>query len=315
MIVDVTTGPPTGITGYTADSGFTLLGTSNIVGTACQYGIQTTHGAINPGITVAQSGSDSFATITIALKNASAGTARPANMLTVGELHIPAYASVITTTMTIQYPTFGNLLVARFLTFSVAAAATVSTITDNKGNVWHNRAGPVSGLNEVQNEIWSADNATTGSDYTMTVTWGASLAGTTGGDTHIVLDDVINAGVFDVGATNTGTQSSAGNLDTVVITPTTSGGKIFCEGDIFSHTASGTAGAAISDIYVSPVFDGGGNDLDEDALWAHIDNTDTTAKTFTFTIQHNTTGVQGWGAVAAAFKLPVANNQIWLIKA
>lgn len=305
VISDDTTGPPTSITKFAPDTNFSLSGTNTVSGMASQWGVQTTAGAINPGITVT-GGSDHFTTITIALKSAAAGTSLPAGMRIFGMLHLPAYSSVITTTQGFQFPCSGNLLAVEMLTFSLAQASTVLSITDSKLNTWQARAGPISGLTGVQNEIWSAENATTANDLTGTITWTSTLAGTVGGDTHYVLVDIVGAATspFDVAATLTGTQSVTGNLNTVVITPTTSNGVILCCGDIFSHTASGTSGVATSHIFVEPSMDGGGNDLDEDALWAHYYNPNTSAVTFTFTIQHNTAGVGTWGAVAAAFKAP-----------
>lgn len=312
VICDVTTGPPTSITKFAPDTNFSLSGAHIVDGMASQWGVQTTAGAINPGITVT-GGADSFATITVAIKSAAAGTALPAGMRIMGMIHYPAYASIITTTMAFQFPCSGNLLVTEMLTFSLAQASTLSSIVDSKLNTWQVRSGPISGLTGVQNEIWSGENATTSNDLTGTMTWTSTLAGTVGGDTHFVLIDVGGAATspFDVAANNTGNQVAAGNLSTVVITPTTSNGIIFCEGDIFSHTASGTSGVATPHLFVSPLMDGGGNDLDEDALWAHYYNPSTAAVTFTFTIQHNTAGVGTWGAVAAAFKAPASGTNVY----
>jgi hypothetical protein len=310
---DETTGPPTAITGYTAGTGMTLITANNVVGSAMQYGIQTTHGAINPSITFA-GGSDSMVGVGLALKSAASGSVG-SGMRIFGEQHVPAYASVITTSAIMQFPTTGNLVAASVLTFSTGLAH-ISSISDTHTNTWAAAAGPVSGLSQVENEIWYAGNATADTANKITFNWTSTLAGTSGGDTHIVMYDIVGANTspLDNGQTSTGTQNVTANLSTVSITPATANGVILCQGDITSHTASGTAGVASSDICVEPGMNGGGNDLDEDALWAHYYNPDTSAVTFTFTIQNNTApnGVGAWGAVAAAFKAPgAAFNPGW----
>lgn len=300
---DETTAPPTAITGFTAGAGMTLISANPVVGSAFQYGIQATHGAITPQITIA-GGADSFVAVGLALKSAAAGTPPAPGMRVVGVQHVPVYSSVTTNTKAVQFPCVGNLIAASILTFTNASAV-ISSITDTKSNSWAGTGAAVgSGSPNTELEIWRADNSTPDTALTITFNWSANVGGIAGGDTHIVLYDIVGAATspFDVRATATGNQTSAGNLSTVSITPLTANGVIICMGDIDAHTASGVTGSVVSDICVTPLMDGGGNDLDEDALWAHFYNPDTTSTTFTFTIQHNTAGVLLWGTVAAAFK-------------
>jgi hypothetical protein len=123
-------------TGWTAASGFTLLdgnniGSSGYLSTASQWYIQPAQGAVTPSIVEAGDNGDTYNSLAVALKIASAGTSMPAGIHINKVLHFTLEAAA-GGSLTLETPATGNLRVVAF-----SLAGSVSSITDNDtGSSW-----------------------------------------------------------------------------------------------------------------------------------------------------------------------------------
>ena len=122
-------------------SGFSLL-SADISGKdgktmphACEYYVQTASASINPALTVTGDTTDHWNCIAVALKAADAGTAPAAGIRIVN--YTTMTPNTAPATMTIQFPTQGNLICLIFDTVANWTPPTFNSITDSNGNDVH----------------------------------------------------------------------------------------------------------------------------------------------------------------------------------
>ena len=122
-------------TGWTAASGFTLLDANNIgssgyISTASQWRIQPTQGAVTPSIVEAGDNGDTYNSLAIALKIATAGSSMPTGIHINKVIYFTQQSAG--NSLTLETPATGNL---RVIAFSLAGS--VSSVTDNDtGSSW-----------------------------------------------------------------------------------------------------------------------------------------------------------------------------------
>ena len=297
---DITTLDPN-LTSITKGSGFTLLTANREGGKVAQYQVQGTHGAVTAAFTT--SGSDAWQSVAIALKPGSVGTAPGPGIRIVHVQHELFNAA----THTVQFPSTGNLLVGTWTSPDV----TITAITDGNSNTWSTGVSSIQGGDTAQ--IFYAANATPGTDLTISPTY----SGASGGDSFLVLFDVTGAAAspHDVDHTNSGNQTSAGNLTADTIAPTTPNGLVFNVTTIFTHTINGTVGNG----YILVPFVNSGDDngvtnashLDEDDGRAIVYNAGTSPLTFVYTNTGVLSGVGVWESASMAFtSAPGAGIQV-----
>jgi hypothetical protein len=296
------------IPSFTKGTGFTKAGSQLSDGTFVQYQVQGTHGAITPTFTYGGT-SRNFDTVAIALKSGTSGSALDTSTgpKVFGVQHQHWFTSTLT--MAYEFPCQGNLLVIA----STIADFGISTVTDGNSNTWTKavespEAGGGSGLTDI---FYTSVVPTVSTDMTgPTVT--LTSATTAAGQGEVHLYDIIGAATSSVlGATaqTTGTQTVAGNLSSVSLTPQQAKSLVLCATGIVSHTISNVVGTTNwnTDLYVEPLMDGVNSLMDEDNGFAHYYAPDTSPLTFVWATQNNTAGVQGWSSSAAEFKAPAAS--------
>jgi len=284
-----------------------LLSADLQVGSADQYYVQPSAGAISPSFTTA--GSAIWGSVALALKSASAGTMPPPGIRIVHVQHtlLAAQRAQGRSTPTVmQFPSSGNLLVGLYSSPDV----TVSSVQDSGLNSWVSAGLTLGGGENTVAQILYAANASTSPTLGgITVT----LDGITTGDIMFVLYDVAGAAEspFDTATTASGFQRGGGNLTTPSLTPSTPNELVLNETSIDFHTINGVIGTGFTlDSAVNDYDDNdpptGGTDtstLDEDNGCAHIYSitTDPVSFVYTYTEPRNG-GVKTWGSVSAAFE-------------
>ena len=306
--IDVNYGSLFNGSSITAGSGFTLLSADLQTGSADQFQVLPTTTAVTP--TFAASGSDTWASVALALKPCTCGTAPGAGMRIVHVQHTMIAWASHTTPVVMQFPSSGNLLVGLF----TGTIAFIGSVTDNQGNTWSNAASTPGDLNiaETSAQIVYAANAKT-SPTLGSITTNLNPA-CNSGDCNLVLYDVAGASgaAFDKATTATGDQQNFGNVTMASLTPAVPNELVFHVASIDFHTINGAVGAGyVLDSMVNAVDDNdpgnGGTQpsrLDMDNAFGHIVAPSTSPVTFVYTATNRTGsgGIQGWGAVAAAFK-------------
>lgn len=285
-------------------SNFTLLSADRQVGAVAQYSVQSAAGAINPSFTA--SGTHTWASASIALKSASAGTAPPSGIRIVHVQHWWDGGNLAP--MTIQFPSSGNLIVG----FNTTSVATIANVTDSNHNTYdvsHLHASPSNPDENAQG--FFAGNATTSAALTMTFNWSASGGN---GDNMIVLFDVAGAAASPLSAATVadGSQVKQGNVTLGSITPTTANGLVLNAAAIDFHTINGVVGTGlVLDSIVNPLDDNNPgtptgtppSNMDEDNAYAHFYNANTSPVSFVYTADSNDGGgVLVWASVTLAFK-------------
>jgi len=126
-------------TSWTPATGFTLLDGDiawvNKQGFphASQWTLQTANAAVTPSITSTGDSSDSFNSVAVALKVASAGGTMPSGIHINKILHL-TWAAVPASTLNLQLPTTGNLRVLAFPGGS--NLSNITSVTDSEGGTW-----------------------------------------------------------------------------------------------------------------------------------------------------------------------------------
>jgi hypothetical protein len=205
-----------------------------------------------------------------------------------------------------QFPSSGNLLVGLYN----SAGQLISGVSDGAHNAWVSAASTPGEFGGTGAQIMYAGNAATSPNLSgVTV----ALNGSTQGDDMFDLYDITGAATspFDTSNTALGNQTSAGNLTTTTLTPSTANGLVLNVLSIDFHTVNGIVGSNfVLDSVVNALDnddpDNGGTEvstLDMDNGYAHIYNATTGPVTFVYTYNQTTPGgVQLWGAASAAFK-------------
>jgi hypothetical protein len=273
------------------------------------YQIRAGAGSVTPSLTVAGGNTDSYNVVSIALKSATAGTTPSASPRILG-LQIEALPiSTSGTFSQIQFPCTGTTILAMWDgEESGAGTSDLTAVTDGNANIWTRGATLNAPLQGTDEDAWYTTNASCST--TMTGPH-VTIRNQTSPNFHsmLALYDTTGlkaAGPFDVSASTTGNQAVTGNLTTVSITPSTSGGLVLATSQINSHTLSGCVNSTTYLCDMSVASSTNGND---DSWWeanglAHVYNTNTSTLTFVYTVNFNTSpnGVGTWGALAAAFK-------------
>jgi len=259
---------------------------------AVQDQFQPSAGGSTPTMTM--SPSDTWNTVAIALKPASAGSSAPAGIRVVGIQHYAIPASFGSNPITIQFPCSGNLIVAVWLGIG---GYDISRITDNSSNSYSSTGPAVAFGTSGEAQIFHADNVVCSSNLQLQV---STTGSNTSGGSELVLYDISGAAAspFDAQGTATGNQTSSGNVSTASVTPSTSNGLVIAMLTVESNTITGVspglfdAGTTLPAIGISPVDQNGG--------LAHNYNTDTSPELFVWTASGG--AVVNWASIAVAFK-------------
>ncbi len=110
--IDAANGAQFNGSSITAGNGFTLLSADLQTGSADQYMVQAAPGAVTP--TFSPSGSETWASLAMALKAASGGTPAPAGVRIVHVQHTMVSWPGHPTPVALAFPSTGNLLVGSF---------------------------------------------------------------------------------------------------------------------------------------------------------------------------------------------------------
>lgn len=198
----VGTSTRTNVAGFAAGSGFTLDLNDRRDAGVCEEGVQSTAGALNPGITAGTS--NNYVGWTLALKAGAQGTA-PSGMYSAHIYHVSS-ATGISTNLSYSFPTVGNLFVV-MLAGGGATPMTITGVSDTTNGAWAN-CGPIPSYS------FSA-LASSGCFYKANATPG-NLAITL---THSGTGDIGPAVFYDiVGAATTQTPAQAAPVQTSTAT-------------------------------------------------------------------------------------------------
>jgi hypothetical protein len=156
------------ITAIDLGAGFTDDGTDDLSAGLAQFfqhRIAPTATTINPTFGILQGTQNTFGSVAMAFKSATAGTAPAATGIRI----IHKYDAIIspTSTTTLLFPSSGNLTIA---SFSIPVNQnSITSITDNLGNTY-TKENPNSGACAgIGPQLFHADNATTGNGQTLTI--------------------------------------------------------------------------------------------------------------------------------------------------
>lgn len=308
-------GLPNAITSMAWGSGFSgLFSETNQYGSAAQYEVQATAGAINPTITMNQATHDQWAALSLAIKAGSGGAAPTAGMYILRSQM--CYISAFSGATPVTFPTSGNLLVVA--NDAGSSGSNLSSVTDSNSNTY----SLVASTPATYPELFHADNANTSNSLVVTLHTNSAS-----GSDLIPMYDIVGAATapLDTAATganssvltavgsgatkNTGTQGAAGAtlLDAASITPSTAHGLIidvggFGQGPV--TTTTGTSGLTYD--YVSATWStaggstGDNNGFGNGDFLAHYFNPNTSAVQFEFTTAN--TVASSWNAIAIALK-------------
>lgn len=278
---------------WTAGAGFELLGGDWNTGYCAQWRVQSSHGAINPSCAISNNPAtaDTFTTVAVALKTASAGTP-PSGMYIAHALHTWSVNNV--SPMWIQFPCSGNLLICSATNSPVNA---ISSITDTPGNTW-----------DVSKNAGSTPLIAFAPNATPSITNVLNITYDTGGQLFLVLYDVVGAAAspYDTKAVASGTSSSS-NADVTsapVITPTTTGGLVVLCNTMGTGPPSGVdlpVGGIFDALHYTNKTDSGADSGDG---YAHFWNPTAATEAWSWTMANGSVATS-WAALAIAFKAPV----------
>jgi hypothetical protein len=243
----------------------------------------------------------------VALKTASAGTARPAGVRVIRRQAQSALVSPLPQPWSIQMPCEAGSTIAGS---SVSANANVSDhsilrIADTSPNTWTLAKKNPNGYggNRGDTEIWYASNVRVPSagQLTLNYRWVNAIQ-----EVVLVLYELQGINAYNpIGASYeaTGNQAAAGNLTAGVITPATADGIVLAvlPIDIGAVTGCATPATYVFDTVTFPEGGGGFNVLEEDNGRAHVLVTSTSTLTFVWTNTNPVGGVGDYAIVAAQF--------------
>ena len=157
--------------------GFTLLDadiassrTTSMDAHASMYLVQTASASVTPAMTLTAGGPQNYMGVAVALRAAATGTTPPAAGIHVNRILHTTNATP-PATWKFKVPGSGNLIV---MAPNEPNVVTISSITDNKGNLWSSYA-PAGDTPQ----FWYAANAITGPDLMVTVNRAGSQVNTT----------------------------------------------------------------------------------------------------------------------------------------
>jgi hypothetical protein len=275
---------------------WTLLSADVFDSAVAQYQVQASAAPINPTLTMAPS--QSFNSVAISLKSASAGSAPPPGIrvIRVQHMSLPPYAS---SPVHLQFPCTGNLIVVAWIG---VANHDVTGITDGYGNSYTPTGAALGQGTSGDNQIFYAAAARTGSDMMgpNITTTGTDISGSTA-----VLFDVAGASSSPYDslagqATATGVQSSSGDVTGASITPSTAKGLVITSIGIDSNTINGVSPGNFLSALPAPI--SSPNPVNQNNGWALTYNLDLRTLTFLWSTQGG--AVNDWATIAVAFKAP-----------
>ena len=284
---------------FTAGSGFTATVADGTSFFGAQYQVQSTAGAINPAMSMSAATSGGFAA-SIAFKSASAGSA-PTAGIHINSAQVLTYPLALNWTgssITLQVPTTGNLIV---IATESLTNADVTAVSSSPPNVW-NKTGACANnsANAISVCIWYAANATPSPNMKITLTYNQfPVVGPIDG-----FWDISGAATspFDVAATATGNLAQeTGTISAPTLTPATANGVVIALMEQDSQTVGSASPGALMTVQTGGYQYLG---LDQDGGWLSYYNPSTNPITFAWTFV-NTEGaynVGNWEAIAAAFK-------------
>jgi len=280
----------TEMSSWTPGSGYTLLSADLFDKHAAQYTIQTTHGTINPPMTMNPTGG--WINVGMALKAGSAGTAPGAGIHVDKVLHNSIPVGWSSKTAKVQVPSAGNLLVA---IFASEPSATITSISDTAGHSWTstgadvNAGSSISGMKYVANPSASNTNV-------VTYTYAISVSG---GDTCIVFDisGADPSAPFDKRGTASGEQLSGTSYTGASVTPATNNGLVISVNAVESNTVTAVSPETLIESTTTPQTSPWPDD--ENNGYAIQYNVDTSSITSSWT---SNGPVGGWTEILAAFK-------------
>lgn len=307
-----TIGAPNTWNGVTWGTSFSGLGTEVYYGQAAQYWVQPSAGAINSGITVSQTTHDSFASLAIAIKAGSGGSAPGTGISIVKSQYAPIQS--VATTTSVPFPTSGNLIVVA--NDAGTFGSSLTSITDSASQSYAAIASTPAGFPQ----LYHADNTSPSNTLVVNL-----VTTTVSGNDLVGMYDVIGAATSPLdtaaaaansstltaagsGATsNGGTQGAAGQAitDAPSIVPSTSNGLIFAAGNFGQGPVGSLSAPSGSYDYVPATWGGtaptgDNNYLGNGDFMAHYHNPNTTTVNFGYAVPN--TVASSWQALAAAFK-------------
>jgi hypothetical protein len=274
-------------------SPWVLLSSDILDNSAAQYQVQTTAAAINP--TMGMTPSQNFNSVAIALKAANAGSAPPAGIRVVRVQHHSV--SDANSTVQLQFPCTGNLIV---LAWIGAPGHDITGVTDGNGNTYVSPSPAYGNYVSGDSQIYYAASASTSSTMTGPT---LTINGTDSSGSTAVMFDVTGAATppYDLIKEASASQSSAGNVTAVDISPSTANGLVITTIGVDSNTidglAPGTPGNFLSAIPTPMTSD---NPVDQNNGWALWYNPSAAAGTFVWTTEGG--AVNSWASIAVAFK-------------
>jgi hypothetical protein len=191
------------ISAITYDTGFTGLYAESYLGGAAQYEVQSTAGAINPGMTFSQTSHDHFVSMAIAIKRGTGGSP-PGSGISIIRSQMFFNQGKASTALPISFPTSGNLI------YVVNEAGTngvsLTNVTDNISNTYNGITTPT-----FYPQPFYLANTTPSNNLVVTLHFGSGVG-----------DDLV--GMFDItGAATSPLDTAATAANSSVLTVAGSG--------------------------------------------------------------------------------------------
>jgi len=291
----------TAVTAWSAGSGWTVLGGDiNNSHDTSSFALQAriADGTnFNPAMTATQAVADTFNSIAVEIKAASAGTAPAAGIRIIKQQFYVNTALTVPGSWTEFFPSQGNLLAAA----NIYPGSTTSAITDSNGNPWTQAHTDV-GTPAIQ----YAQNPATSSTLTVTVPLTNANANTT-----ITLYDITGAATSSVLAQAVTVDDTDASDASVInnapsITPLNPNGLIIVATGIGQGPLTGFASGAPATALFMPVTYPGETDFDTfdnaDGYAHNYYGTSLTQQNYNWTIPPQVSN--SWNAAAVEFKAP-----------
>jgi len=299
---------------------WSLIGADTQDGFAVQWGIQTSHTAINPHITTGTSGGD-YVSAGMALKSASAGNTPAAGIRIIGIHHYSQpidteTAQDIVNPSTIQVPCLGNMLV--LVNTSGPNAINITGISDANGTWSQLGTGIDQGAAE-ELHVWVSPNHTPSAAQAITITYDSITAG----DACLLIYDIIGAATTQTGNTSAtgGTKATyASTIAGAALTPGAANNLLLFVINQEQQTVISCASSHGTAYFDAIEYDGmpvnGPQNCDQNAGFCHIYNADTTAAIITWTFEDGSKAQGVWAAygveIQASSGGPLGSRSRWL---
>lgn len=294
---------------WSAQSGFNLIGADTLATdvSACQNGIQSVHGAINPTLT--SPAAIGYISIQMAFKAADAGTA-PSGMR-VNSMGHRNTKDETAASRKFQFPcASSNNLLALAMTNGLGSPSRhITAITDTNSNTWTQPSGsPFSdGAGGNNTAIWYASGATCSEGLILTLTIAGSDAGGNGETYLMHAFSGASSSPFDSLHTTNGTQTVTGSFTGDSITPSAANGIVLSFVSVAKNNVDGVSTNTGSPNFTATVGTSATGwappvHADEDNGYAVLPSVPASAVTFTWA-QDNAqqTGVGAWANMSVSF--------------